>query len=160
MIPEKAIYQFLDTNGDGGGTTNANGDYSTPDEFFFLSKGDAFIERMIIHIEDTTGATAEKYGNIAELTNGYEIKVMNDAVVLADLTAGIPIKSNAGLGRFCYDVVQPTIGAGNDFVQARWTFSRAGEPLYIAPGNKLSITFSDDLQGLIEHTFMLQGYYR
>ena len=158
--PEKAIYQFLDTNGNGLGTTNANGDYGTPDEFYFLAKGDAELYRILIHIEDTTGATAADYGNITSgLTNGYEVKVMDGATELANLTGGVAIKTNGDIGRVCFDLSQPVIGAGNSIIQARWTFEKAGYPVFIESGNKLSITFSDDLQGLIAHYFMVQGYY-
>lgn len=159
--PDEAIYRFLDTNGDGTGTQNAIGDYSvTPEEFYFQPELDTDVHRLIIHMEDTTGANAVDYGNITGgLTNGYTLRVLDTAQAeVTDLCDNTVIQTNAGIGRFCYDVDLKTWGAGNEFIQARWTFARAGHPLFIAAGYRLSITFNDDLTGLIEHFFMIQGY--
>ena len=159
--PDKALYRFLDTNGDGSGTDNANGDYSSvADEFYFQSSRDSFINRLIIHIGDTTGMQAQDYGNITSgITNGYVLKVQDDTQTdLLDLCDGVPIKTNGDLGRYCYDVELKSWGAGNEFLQARWTFANAGAPLFIRAQHRLSITFNDDLTGLLEHYFMIQGY--
>lgn len=157
-----AIYRLLDTNGDGTGTKNANGNYSSsPEEFYFKTLQDAKINRLIIFIEDTTGIQAEEYGNLASaLTNGYTLVVTdeNDDEVL-DLCDGLKIKTNANIGRYCFDVDLKTWGSGNDMIIARWTFLKAGFPLLLNTGYRLSITFNDDLSGLIEHSFMIQGYY-
>ena len=160
--PDKAIFRFLDTNGDGTGTKNANGNYaSVADEFYFESTESTQIHRMVIHITDTAGITQIKYGNLAALTNGYTVKVLDaDQVEVLDLCDDVAIKANADLGRYCYDVqlqswaTSPT----NESVEARWTFARAGQPLDLPIGWRLSITFNDDLSGLIEHYFMIQGY--
>lgn len=159
--PEDAFYRFLDTNGDGTGTQNAVGDYSvTPDEFYFQPTHDTDLYRLIIHIEDTTGFQAQDYGNITSgLTNGYSLLVKDTAEsTLLNLCDGQPIQTNAEIGRYCYDVDVKTWGAGNEVLQARWTFEKAGRPLYLSAGDRLSITFNDDLTGLIEHYFMIQGY--
>ncbi len=164
MIPQKAIYQFLDSNGNGLGTTNAIGNYASGSEFFFRAQGDCDLERMIVHIEDAAGIQPDEYGNLgAALGNGWELLVFNEAdTEILDLTSGIAVTTNGGLGRYCYDlkVESWTAAPTNEFVQARWTFSRAGQMLFLEGGNKLSITFNDDLTGLVEHTFMVQGYYR
>jgi hypothetical protein len=161
--PVDAIYRFLDTNGNGTGTKNATGDYSvTPDDFFYTAPaGGAELHRLIIHIEDTVGVQAEEYGNLgAALTNGYSLKVFDsNSVEVLDITDGVPIKTNAQLGRLGYDVDVRTWGAGNEIIQARITFSRAGYPLFLPEGYQFKITFNDNLSGLIEHYFMLQGYH-
>ena len=158
---QQLISRFLDTNGDGTGTKNARGNYaSAATPLYFKATTTVNLHRMIIHIGDTTGMQAQKYGNIAELTNGYTVKVIdNDNVTeLMDLCNLVPIKSNGGIGRYCYDVELRTWGAGNEFVQARWTFAKAGQPLRLKQGQRLSITLNDDLTGLLEHYFMVQGY--
>lgn len=158
--PEEAIYRFLDTNGDGSGTKNANGDYTTPDEFFFSYPKAVKIERMIVHISDTAMLQGQ-YGDLTALSTGYSVAVLDGAgATVVDLTDGVPIKANADFGRYCYDVNHHSWGTtpANELVQSRWTFSKAGYPLYIPAGYKLSITFSDNLTGLLEHYFMLQGY--
>ena len=160
-LAAQAIYRYLDTNGDGTGTKNANGNYaSVADEFYFQAKHACTIERMLIHIEDTTGMQQQDYGNIAGgLTNGYSLVAKDKAgVTIMDLMNGVVVKNNGAIGRTCYDVELKTWGAGNEALQARWRFSAAGQPIFLPQGHRLSITFNDDLTGLLEHYFMLQGY--
>jgi hypothetical protein len=140
---------------------NANGNYATvADEFYFEAARDCYIHRLIIHISDTTGAQAQDYGNITGgLSNGYTIVEQDDTqTTLKDLCDGVAITTNGSIGRYCYDVELKSWGAGDEFIQARWTFAKAGYPLYLPAGHRLSITFNDDLSGLLEHYFMVQGY--
>ena len=114
-----------------------------------------------MHIEDTNGSDVEKYGNISALTNGIQIRVQDDTGTLLDLTDGLPIKSNAHWGRFCYDDDIKDWGSGNEFVQGRWTFSKAGAPIRL-DGNtnrRLEILLDDSFTGLIDHTFNVQGIW-
>ena len=159
--PEEGVYRFLDTNGDGTGTKNANGDYSvTPGEFYFQPPRRVHVHRLIIHIEDTNGFTAQEYGNLgAALGNGYTIVCQDDSQnEICNYNDGVVITTNAEIGRICYDVDIKTWGAGNEALQARFTFDKAGSPVDLKPNYRLSITFNDDLSGLIEHYFMIQGY--
>lgn len=161
--PEEAIYRFLDTNGDGSGTKNANGDYSSvADEFYFQYSRDCEIHRMIIQLTDTSGITQEEYGNLAAaLSNGYTIKVQDDSQNdVVDLCDGVAITKNEDFGRYCYDVSLRSwaTSPANESIQARWTFSKAGHPLYLPANYRVSITFNDNLSGLLEHYFMVNGY--
>ena len=161
--PEEAIYRFLDTNGDGSGTQNAVGDYSgAAEEFYYQPPRNTELHRMVIHITDTAGISQAEYGNLGSaLTNGYSLVVKDESgAQVNDLCDGIPIKSNADFGRYCYDVELKswTNTPANETVQVRWTFAKAGFPLYLPANYQLSITFNDNLSGLIEHYFMLQGY--
>lgn len=159
--PGHAVYKFLDTAGNGTGTKNAVGDYSSsPGTFYYQPDTPTRIHRLVIHIEDTTGMQAQEYGNLGgALSAGYSLIVQNDLQqTQVDLCDGVPIKTNAGIGRYCYDVDLKSWGAGNEMLQARWTFSRAGYPLYLYKDWRLSITFNDNLSGLLEHYFMIQGY--
>lgn len=163
MNPQDGIFRFLDTVGDGSGANNANGDYSlAADEFFFQPTRMANVHRLIFHISDTTGIQAQDYGNITGgLTNGYNILVTDeDNNTIVSLTNGIPIKTNGDIGRYCYDVDLKSWGSGNEFIQARWSFDKAGSPIYLAANHKLSITLNDDCSGLLEHYFMIQGEYK
>ncbi len=70
------IYQYLDTNGDGTGTTNAIGNYSvTADDFYYEATRPCDIERMIVCVRDTGAFDAEDYGNGVALTNGIRVLV-------------------------------------------------------------------------------------
>ena len=160
----KLLFRFLSDNGASNGNKNMNGDYSiTPDEFYFtVANGPgAIINRLTFHIEDTTGIQYEEYGNLGSaLTNGYTIKVKDDSGSdVLDLCDGTLIKSNADIGKYCYDIGIIGVGAGDDMLQARWTLSKTGQPLFLPNGYRLSITLNDDFTGLIEHEIMVQGFY-
>jgi hypothetical protein len=155
--------RFADTNGNGTGTKNANGDYSSSAEVFYLQPpaGVAYrVHRMIVSLEDTTGMTAQEYGNLAAaLGNGVEIMVKDDSGTVADLTDGIPVKTNAQWGRMCYDVDVKTWGQGDELLVARWTFAKSGAAI-VLNGNhngRIEVLLNDDLRGLISHYFLVQG---
>ena len=154
---------FADTNGNGTGTKNANGDYSGAVEAFYIQPpaGTIYrVHRMIASLEDTSGMTPEEYGNLAAaLGNGIEVMVKDDSGTLVDLTDGVPITTNAQWGRMCYDVDLKTWGASNELLVARWTFAKSGAAI-VLDGNhngRLEILLNDDLQGLISHYFLVQG---
>lgn len=160
---DRYIYRFLDTNGNGTGTKNAVGDYSVAAEEFHIQPPVSLrysLYRMIVCIEDTAGMRAEYYGDLASaLTNGIKVSVDDGAATeLCDLTDGDPVKSNAGWGRHCFDVDVKTWGAGNELLLVRWTFSKAGAPVFLQEGHRLIVTLNDDLTGLVSHNFMVQGY--
>ena len=157
------FFRYLDTNGDGTGTKNANGDYSlVADDFYFQPTRACYIHRMLVFMEDTSGFTAEEYGNLgAALSNGYEVQLKDSSDgVQVDLTDGVVITTNSSLARTCYDANLKDWGTTptDEALVARWTFSRAGIPLYMNANDKFVITFNDDLTGLLQHYFMVQGH--
>lgn len=155
--------RYLDTNGIGTGTKNANGDYSTVSDIFYIQPpaGTQYeINRMIVEIEDTAGFQAEEYGNLgAALTNGITVREQNGDGTVIDLTDGIPIKTNAGWGALCYDVDLKTWGAGDEVLLVRWTFATAGNPLFLNGDSldRLEVILNDNFTGLVEHYFLVQG---
>ena len=144
-----------------GGSATANGNYSvTPDDFFVevpTNETKLICTRMIVYIEDAGTSKAETYGALTALTNGIEV-ILSRGVIETDLSDGVHVKSNAQWGRLCYDVDVKNWGNGNEAVVVRWTFSKSGTDLALAPGDKLIIRLSDNLTGLIDHTFLIQGY--
>lgn len=151
--------RYLDTNGDGTGTKNANGNYSSAAETFYID-GPLTITRMIVSVEDTGGMQAEEYGNLGTaLTNGITIDIDSGGLdnELVDLTDGEPIKTNAGWGQLCYDVDLKSWGAGDDLLVVRWTFDKSGAPIKLGDDDRLEITLNDDFSGLIGHYFLVQG---
>lgn len=118
------------------------------------------IARLLVHIEDGFGWSAANYGNLGSaLTTGITLHTedANGSQVL-NLTNDDPVKSNADWGKFCYDVAYVNFGAGNDFLQARWTFAKSGVPVRLIEGERLVITVNDDMAGLAAHNFVVQGY--
>ncbi|MCU7840858.1 MAG: hypothetical protein KZQ94_15950 [Candidatus Thiodiazotropha sp. (ex Troendleina suluensis)] len=162
QVPERLIYRYLDTNGDGTGTKNAVGNYTTETEFF-IAPGLAYqygLHRMIVSIQDASGSSAAEYGNIGSaLTNGIKISVIDSSDnELLDLTDGLPIKTNAEWAAACYDDTLNTWGQGNELFAIRWTFTKdSGDPLLIKPGNRFSVVLNDDLTGLVSHKFFVRG---
>ena len=157
------LYQYLDVDGDGTGVFNAVGNYAAAAEDFYIQPPvDTLyvIHRMIIHIHDGAAFSAEKYGALAVLTNGVSVTVkqVSPAVDLVDLTAREPIVSNAEWGALCFDVDLASYGQGDVYLNVRWTFSKAGQPIVLNDNQRLAVTVNDDLTGLIGHKFMVQGY--
>ena len=161
---EYNLYRYLDTNGDGSGTKNANGDYSSTAQDFCIKPppGKIYvIHRVIVSVEDSTAMQAQEWANFgAALTNGIEIKVKTASEVLVDITDGVPITTNGNLSRVCYDVDIKTWGAGNELLVARFTFAKSGKPLSLngSKGEMLAFELSDDFEDALSQYFQVQGY--
>jgi len=164
MVQERhdPLFRFLDLNGDGSGVKNAIGNYATATPFFITP--DAIEQRFIIHrvmtyIEDAeTGITLATYGGDTALGTGIQLQVVRRYGQTFDLYDGSTVKSNADWARICYDVDISTFPAGNNYVHARWTFSRSGAPIVLNYGDKLQFVMNDNLTALITHSFLIQGY--
>lgn len=157
------ISRHLDTVGDGSGTKNAIGNYSATATEFKIVPGateDFTITRLLVCLRDSGALSAEKYGFISGgLTNGVILEKRNGSGTMVDYTDLVPIKANAGWTRMCHDVQEHSYGAGDNFISARWTFVKSGHPIRLsgAKGEYLAIILEDDLTGLVEHYFVVQG---
>lgn len=158
------LYQFLDTIGDGSGTTNAILDFNaTPDIWRIAPPAGSIyrLARLIICIEDGQGFRAGHYGSLgAALANGITVRTHDGDNVLVPLDGSLPVKTNAQWGSLCYDVDLKEWGAGNELLLVRWTFRRAGQYLRLDgdANEELQVLFSDDLTGLVTHRYFVQGY--
>lgn len=156
------LHRFLDTNGDGTGATNINGDYSATEEIFYIQPpaGKKYrISRMLLLLEDSH-IVWDQYGGMGEaLTNGIIIRTRNDSEVITDLTNGRPIKRNMDWGAHCYDVDRNSTGQGNDYFHGRWTFALAGQVLRLDGdmNERLECVVNDDLSGLVSHLLKVDG---
>jgi len=150
-----AVETFTD---DGTGTNTME----TPFRFYREAQtGEILrITRLLVHYEDATVWSAAEYGNLgAALTVGITVHTEDaSGNTIINLTDDAPVKTNSDWGKFCYDTNYVAFGAGNDFLQARWTFSKSGMPLRLKEGEKLVVTVHDDLDGLDAHSFVAQGY--
>ena len=154
--------RFLDTVGNGTGTKNANVDGSvTPVEFKLVTVANEPWEiwRLLVFVRDTLAFSAEDYGNInGPLTNGISICTVDaDGEIMVDLCDGVEVVSNADWSRLNYDVAPLDFGSGDNYLVVRWSFNKMGEPLHLKNGESLVITVNDDLTGLVEHRFGIQG---
>ena len=166
--------RHLDTNGDGTGTKNAIGDYSSTAEIFYIQppSGQIFrINRMMVLVRgDKSTFYTDSYGSRAILSNGIVVRAQNDSGTLIDLTDNVPILTNGNWGRFCFDSeVYPAATGNNDtYLRVRWTFGRAGYPIRLVGANseRLEVVLNDDFSlnsggssnPLVEHYFVVQGY--
>lgn len=155
------LFTFLT---DAAGNKNAVGDYAaTATDFYIecpgtLGAGRLDLYRMIIEVVDFGTFDSGSYGNGISLSNGISVGVHNSSGVLVlDMTDGLPIVTNVDWARQCHDVAHSSFGTGNESMSVRWTFNKAGEPISLRPGWRLSVTLNDDFTDLIQHYFQVQG---
>jgi hypothetical protein len=162
------IFQFLTDDGTASGEYNANGDYASTSTNFYIrcpstaSSGVSYyIYRMIVEIEDTKGMEPEEYGNLGSaLANGYSVQVMDASLaVLQDIEGGHPIVDNTSWALLGYDVdIEGWTNTTNEVVFAKLDFVQAtGSPLWLRPGERLNVDLTDNMTGLIQHHFKVQG---
>ncbi len=155
------FFRYLSDNGQVNGAKEMA---TTPNEYFFLAIAPSIISQMLITYQDEGEGMAQEYGNLGiPLANGLTVKhiAKNGTTVVNDLTDGEPVKINAHWPRLCYDNHVLNYGpavAGEDSFAALWIFVNAGQPLFLQPGERLSMFIDDDLSELTEHHAIIQGY--
>jgi len=156
------LCRYLDTIGDGSGTKNANGDFSvTPKTFFIQPPATQIfrISRLLINIRDTGSLDTGNYGNNITLTNGIQIKLVDDFSTLLDLTDGLPIFTNIDWNKYCFNLDISTFGAGDQYLNLRWSFFRGQTILRLKGANneRLEAQLNDNFTSLVQHFFLVQG---
>lgn len=154
------LYAHLrDTGGAGSEDMTVNGSV-TPVQFEVTSATrDVFINRMIGEIKDGGVWAAEDYGSLTALTNGVKLEVLDASDnVLLDLLDGDTIKYNAEWNAVCYDAQIVTYGSGDTILVFRWTFAKDGQPLHLAPTERLVMTIQDNLTTLSEQEMSVRGF--
>jgi hypothetical protein len=161
---EDLIYQYLSTNGDGTGDIDAISDYSSGEtQFFILPPENEIwqIERLMVSVFSDNGFEPDTYGNLSPLPNGLILdKRMGTDNVVIDITSSVPIKDNKGWAILAYDAKVNQWGKDKELLSCRFTFAKTGGVLRLN-GNKnerLILTVSDDLTGLLSHRFFIQGH--
>ena len=83
--------------------------------------------------------------------------------MVSDITAGVPVVSNAEWGALCYDAELKSWGAGNELLVVRFTFKKGGAVVRLVADrptpDRLVVTVNDNLSGLLTHRFMVHGKY-
>lgn len=162
---DKAIYVNLSDDGTSAGETNMAQDGSTPVTFY---RGPASgrtwnVHRIIFNITDAASSiTPNEFGGAAALTNGCSLLVQRDGGTVIDFTDGRALKQNADFGNLCYDLSFHESGnaANTSNVQARFTFTKAGQPLVLngKRGERIAMVVNDDLTDLLDFVATIQGY--
>lgn len=159
---QRVLYRYLDKVGDGTGATNANEDYSGFPEHFKYTPGSdvkwAEIERIIVMIKDTGSYGAQKYGAGTALSGGITVKVVHKPENGGEEILNTePIQDNLDWSGLCFDGVFNSYSSTDHGVSARWTFSKAGIPVEMLPGEKFIVEIDGDCSHLVKHTFQIQG---
>jgi hypothetical protein len=157
------VYRYLTSDGLAGSGSNHDITGAADVHWTGPPAGETWeLHRIIINIRDAGTVNADTFGGLSALTNGCTLKVKRGGSggnVTLDLLDGTTIKNNGDLARHAYDMNISAATAGDKAVTARWTFSKAGEPLKIV-GNLnevLVIETQDATTGLAEFTVMAHG---
>ena len=167
IMPEERIDEYLR---DDGGSIHAIGNYlAVPEHFTWVPETHriAHITRMLILIEDDSNLGATSYGGIVGgLLNGIGVHVHdsnNGDAIIADLDGAESIYTNTDWAGLCHDLTPYVFGGGqnNQVATIRWTFEKAGGPLMLdgSKGHYLAIDLNDDFSSLVDHRFLIQGWY-
>lgn len=159
------IYSFLTADGATDGNLNLDWEDDAPTSSTtvatYVCPADyiAKIHRVIIEIQDTGVIGVGLYGAASGLTNGWGLGVYDtDGTLLIDLCDGHRIKTNGDIAGMCYDTTFNNAGAGNlGYINARWTFAKAGQPIVLKAGQYIGLLLEDDYSDLAQHRFFLQG---
>ena len=166
----KAYNRFLDTTGDGTGTKNAIGNYSSSAEEFLLTPGGTVlgeqeiiqVNQLNIFIKTTNESDAKGYGSDTELTNGITLLWRRKGVTFHNLTDSVPIKTAVSWLRYSdYDIVRELVPKGHVY-KVIIKFETFGQPpvLMNRYSDSLVVQLNDDFSHLTEHYFLARGIYR
>lgn len=159
----RIFLRFADSVGDGSGSRNAIGDYSSVPSTFFIKPtvDETFrLSLLMISYRSMNEGSATDYASMVPLTNGIQIHIVRDGEVTNDLTFAGRIFDNAGwetasefytrqrwLGNiWTYNAVIPIAKSGQ-------SFRLAGEKQ-----EELQIILNDDFTSLERHVFGFYGY--
>lgn len=149
-----AVYKYLVA----GATKDMAVDGTTPVEYSYTATVPTLINRALLYYKDGGTWTEVKFGSLTALTNGLLLAVHRNGAVILDLLDGFPIKNNGDLSRVCYDNDIRSIGSGEAYQPARYTFGKAGQPLLLRKNDSIVMTVQDDIQLITEMYVMVQGY--
>ena len=158
---KELIFRTLDENGDGTGNTDMAIDGSTTEVVFRISPpaGEIWrVARWMLYVQDTKGFDVDKWGNGIILTNGIMPRLKQGGITSELLH--MAIMTTGDIGALTYDTVLHTFGNTDDILNARWTFTRAGQYVRLIGdyGDELQVVIRDDLTGLSKQYVQVQGY--
>jgi hypothetical protein len=161
-MARKEILQFLDTVGDGSGTTDMS---AAADTYKFTptsGRGWAKIAAIKLFIMDGGAFQEDFYGHLgAAIVNGCTCKIVKQAGGdELDLIAAGQFKDNADMRRSGWTFEVQTFAAGNNWVVAVFRppvdFDRA---LVVYEDEELEFDVQDDLSGLVAQNVVIFGEY-
>ncbi len=160
---------LVGSTGADSGTTNMNVDGSTPQEFYIAAHLDYDIRIMIIAaIIADTAIVHSKFGNIAALANGWDLKVTEsgvDTFLINKAKTGGEAIAQAGFAHAFGD-------GATSFELTNWTGTEDAQSIvipihHVIPGglrigrgtkDRIVSIVNDNLTGLTEFTLRILGY--
>ena len=145
--------RFMDTIGDGTGAIemNVNGAVTPVDYMITCPLGETYeLHQALITIQDSGSFLADVYGSITALTNGVRVITSRPtrSPVEQDITAQLPIKTNADWIAYMQDVMIYDFAGGDRIMSCRFPFVAEGAALRLGPGDSLIVRIADDLTGI------------
>jgi len=142
------FWRMLDTAGNGTGTTNATGEYTTTTPFLLVPASNLILTRLIVTIEDSDVITYNLYGAVT-ITNGVIIRKRSGSTLITMTQA---ITNNFAWGRYC--TVTKTTGQAVNQLQAVCELDN----MALLPSDRLEVLLNDDFSGLDAQRFVVEGY--
>lgn len=154
--------RHLDTAGDGTGTKNATGDYSSTATDFKVrpASGTIYVvQRVVILVGDGAAHVNDGYGALSALTNGILVEKYDHGspAVINSLHDGLPVKTNFDWARFAGNDVDVEYAGTNKHRVWDW---RPTSPIRLdgTSSQELRFRLNDDFTGLTEHYFVAEGF--
>ena len=144
---------------------SANADYSTTPHIFAVTPAvgiELNMQSLLVSVE-SSAINADTYGVLAALTNGVKMRVINDSVLIQDLSVTYPIKTLKDYGR--YGIIQTFEGATNSTALIMIDFTRLnqqGQGIKLVGdylNKRFEVLLNDNFSTLVTHTFWIQGDY-
>lgn len=155
---DEFVYAFLRN----GGSPEMNVDGTVPKVFeYIVPNGKNIWLRRLTIAAHNSGMNPDNFFGLVALANGLVIEVLdNQDNQLKDFTNSEPIKILMHLSNLAGNDAGNTIdrlGAADDGAAIRWTFEKAGEPIFMREGYKFRITVNDNITGISFLRMMVQG---
>lgn len=157
FLPEEFVFKYLRNSG--FPEMNVNG-LTAPKIFEYIVPAGKNVWLHRLNAEGHNASiTRDNFLGIAALANGLDFQIVDDQDnLLIDFNDGEKIKITTEFSALCgVDTQIDTRGGGEDGIAIRWTFDRAGEPIFMKEGYKFRVIVNDDLSGISQLRMMLQG---
>jgi hypothetical protein len=154
--------KFLTTNGDGTGTNNLTGNYSSSSTDFYYqptSTQKFYIHQVIIQLSDATKFSQVDYGGTTTLTNGVKFYINQNGTEIP-LISGFAFKSNEDYFALTPHILLTTFAGTADTMCIQFDVEHDfGLPLMLdgAENTKFIVRLNDNFTSLTSHRFSLRG---
>ncbi len=157
------IVKFLTTVGDGSGTNNLNGNYSTSSTDFYYQPASTqkyYIQQVIIQVSDTAKFNQIDYGTITSgITNGVKFYINQNGTEIP-LISGFAFKTNEDFFALTPHISLTTFAGTADTMTVEFDVQQDfGLPLILdgAENTKFIVRLNDNFSTLTAHRFSLRG---